>query len=111
MEAGTSLRLRGLGEDFLRSLERRILVGIHRAKALFPDRGDHRLSPWKWLIDVAESSAHPVYRLNRLSIAAGWGAVFCSLTAVAGRRADIQGMVGSHEIPTAASPIRPIDSG
>ncbi|WP_146049360.1 hypothetical protein [Alkalispirochaeta sphaeroplastigenens] len=64
-EAGALLRLRGLGENYLRSLERRLLAGIHRAKALFFARGDHGLPPWQWLIDAAGGSTHPVYRINR----------------------------------------------
>jgi hypothetical protein len=111
MEAGALLRLHGLGEDYLRSLERRIVAGIHRAKALFLDRGDHRLSPWQWLNDVAERSGHPVYRLNRLSIAAGWGAVFCALAPGTGRRCIKAGTGNSHDIPSARMPGQPIDSG
>ncbi|TVR74018.1 MAG: hypothetical protein EA427_01560 [Spirochaetaceae bacterium] len=111
MEAGTYLRLHGFGEDYLRSLERRILAAIHRAKALFLDRGDHRLTPWDWLIDVAERSAHPVYRLNRLSIVAGWGAVLCALAPGAGRRNTKAGTASSHDIPSARMAVPPIDSG
>ena len=111
MESGTLLRLRGFCADYLRSLERRILAGIHRAKALFLARGDHGLAPWDWLIDAAGGSAHPVYRLNRLSIASGWGAVFCALASGAGRRNTKAGTGSSHDIASARMPVQPIDSG
>lgn len=111
MEAGALLRFHGFGEDYLRSLERRILAGIHRAKALFLEWGDHRLPPWQWLIDAAERSAHPVYRLNRLSIAAGWGAIFCALASGAGLRTTKAGAGSSHDIASARMPGQPIDSG
>ncbi|SIR02892.1 hypothetical protein SAMN05920897_12613, partial [Alkalispirochaeta americana] len=112
MEAGELLRLHGLGEDYLRSLERRLLAGIHRAKALFLARGDHGLPPWRWLIDAAGGgSTHPVYRINRLSIAAGWGAVFCALDPGAGQRDSKAGAGSSHDISSARMPGQPIDSG
>lgn len=111
MEAGTLFRYRGLGEDYLRCLERRLLAGIHRTKALFPDWGNHGLPAWQWLIDAAGGTAHPVYRLNRLSVAAGWGAVFCALAADAGRRTTKAGTGGSHDISSARMPVQPIDSG
>lgn len=111
MKAGALLRLHGLGENYLRSLERRILAGIHQAKALFPSRGNHRLPPWQWLIDAAGGSAHPVYRLNRLGIAAGWGAVFCALAPGAGRRITKAGTGRSHDFTSAGKPVHPIDSG
>ena len=111
MEAGALVRLHGFGEDYLRSLERRILAGIHRAKALFPDRGDHSLALWQWLLDAAGGVTRPAYRLNTLSIAAGWGAVFCSLTPGAGRRDTKSGTGSSHDISSARMPGQPIDSG
>lgn len=111
MEAGRHLSLQGLGEDYLRSIERRLLTGIHKAKALFPDRGDHTLSAWQWLIDVAEGSAHPVYRLNTLSTVAGWGAIFCALAAEAGRRSSKAGPGISHNIASARMSGQSVDSG
>ncbi|TVR75475.1 MAG: hypothetical protein EA427_00190 [Spirochaetaceae bacterium] len=88
-----------------------MLAGVHRAKALFLDRGDHRLTPWQWLIDMGDGSARPVYRLNRLSTIAGWGAVFCALAPDAGRRNTKAGGGSSHDIPSARMPRQPIDSG
>ena len=111
MEAGLVFRLQGFCEDYLRSLERRILAGIHQAKALFLSRGDHRLPPWQWLIDAAGGFAHPVYRINRLSIDAGWGAVFCALAPGAGGRTTKAGTGGSHDLASAGIPVQPIDSG
>jgi hypothetical protein len=111
MEAGASLRRHGLDEDYLRSLEKRILTGIHRAKALFLHQAGHRMSPWEWLIDAVGRSAHPVHRLNTLSIAAGWGAVFCALAPGAGRRTTKAGTSVSHDISSARMPRQRIDSG
>lgn len=111
MGAGIVLWQQGFCEDYLRSLERRILVGIHQAKALFPSRGDHGLPPWQWLIDAAGGSAHPVSRINRLSIAAGWGAVFCALAPGGGGRTTKAGTGGSHDCASAGIPVYPIDSG
>lgn len=111
MEAGGLLRLHGLGEDYLRSLERRIVTGIHQAKALFPDRGGRGRSPWQWLLDAAGGVARPTYRLNTRSIAAGWGAVFCSLAPCASRRTTKAGTGSSHDISSARMPGQPIDSG
>jgi hypothetical protein len=87
------------------------LEGIHQAKALFPDWGDHSSSAWQWLIGASGGSARPVYALNRLSIGAGWGAIFCSLAAGAGRRAGNTGRGGSHDTGTATVRSTPIDSG
>ena len=111
MEAGGLLRRHGFGTDYLRSLERRILTGIHRAKALLPGVGDHHLPAWQWLIEAAGTGDHPAYTLNTLSIAAGWGAVFCSLTPGAGRRTTKAGTSRSHDISSARMPGQPIDSG
>jgi len=111
IEAGALLRLRGFCEDYLRSLERRILAGIRQAKVLFPDRGDHRLHGWKWLLDAAGSVPRPVYRLNTLGIAAGWGAVFCALAPGAGRHTTKAGIGSSHDIASAIPTVVPIDSG
>ena len=111
MEAGSPFRLHGFDKDFLRSLERRILSAIQRGKALFFNSGDHKLSAYEWLIDVTGRSVHPVYRLNRLSIAAGWGAVFCALTPGAGRRNWKAGTGSSHNKPSARIVGEFIDSG
>jgi hypothetical protein len=110
MEAGILFLLRGFCEDYPRSLERRILTGIHQAKALFPDRGDHRVPPWQWLIEVA-GSTRPAYTINRMSIAAGWGAVFCALSSGTGCHDRRTGTGGSHDRPSAGTEPQPIDSG
>lgn len=100
----------GFGEHYARFLERRVLIAIHQAKALFPQHGDHSLPPYRWLIGAA-GAERPVYTLNRLSIDRGWGAVFCSLAVGAGRRAKTAGRSGSHDTRTAGNPTALVDSG
>lgn len=109
--AGETFSTRRMGEEYVRSLERRLIRGIHQAKALFPDLGDHRLHTWDWLIHATGETTQPVFRLNTLSIAAGWGAVFCALTPVSGYRNGKSGRGVSHDRTTARRPEGPIDSG
>jgi len=109
--AGEIFGTRGLGAEYVRSLERRLIRGIHQAKALFPELGDHRLHTWNWLLHATDGSRHPVYRLNTLSIAAGRGAVFCALTPVTIYRNRKPGSGFSHEKASARLLAAPIDSG
>ena len=109
--AGASFAARGLGEDHLRSLQRRCVKAIRQAKALFPQEGDHSLPHWQWPQSVTGGKFHPVYRLNSISIAAGWGAIFCALAAGAGGRTSRSGTAGSHDRHSARMEVKPIDSG
>lgn len=109
--AGEIFGTRGMGDEYVRSIERRLIRGIHQAKALFPDLGDHRLHTWDWLLHATGEATHPVYRLNTLSIAAGWGAVFCALTPVSRYWNRKPGRGFSHKKASARLPATPIDSG
>lgn len=102
---------RGMSESYRRYIERRLFEGIMRAKALLPQRGDHSLLPWQWLISAAGTSARPVYELNQISVSRGWGAFFCALSPAAGRRFERVGKAVSHNTGSVAAAPRVIDSG
>jgi hypothetical protein len=109
--AGEGFLGRGMGTEYLRSLERRLVAGVHQARALFPERESHGPGPWRRLIDMSGTHLRPIFELNRSSIAAGWGAVFCSLTLGAGRRLEKPGRRSSHNKHSARSRKGFIDSG
>jgi hypothetical protein len=102
MIAGKQLLQRGVAVEYLRRIEHMILAAIHRAKALFADLAPRVGGVYRWLIAAAAEEPRPLVTLNGKSIAAGYGAVFCSLAPGTGRRRKSSGITISHNSATAA---------
>ena len=100
--AGAALIARGVAVEYLRRIERMILTAIHRAKALFGEIPVHTREPYRWLRALTLGALHPIVVLNRRSTDNGYGALFCCLTADAGRRRGSAGIRTSHHNPSAA---------
>ena len=96
MIAGRQLRARGIADEYLRRIERMIIAAIQQAKALFADLAPQVGGAYRWLAAATGGRLHPLVLLNRISIAAGCGAVFCSLAREAGRGPQSSGIKLSH---------------
>lgn len=111
MVAGRQLREQGVTAEYLRRIERMIITAIKRAKALFADRAVQVGEVYCWLVAAASDEVRPLATLNAMSIAAGYGAVFCSLAARAGRRRESSGIAISHNSASAGRRSRFLHSG
>ena len=97
LELGVSLR-------YPKQLERMFATAVSRAKALFPDAADERLSAMAWVHTVIVSTERPLWSLNRYSLSRGYNCIcFCraSILTFAPRSA---GSLSSHNH---GSPARP----
>lgn len=79
-----------------------VITAIHRARALFADLAPEVAGVYRWLAATTAGHPHPLFVLNNMSSAAGFGAVFCSLVAGAGRRRKSSGIEFSHNSAPAA---------
>jgi hypothetical protein len=88
--------------EYLSRIEKMVITAIHQARALFAGLAPKVEGVYRWLTAATAGNVHPVVYLNRLSIAAGYGAVFCSLAPEAGRRRKNSGIRVSHDNASAA---------
>ena len=78
------------------------MTAIHRARALFAGLAPEVAGVYRWLAAATAGHPHPLVTLNGMSIVAGYGAMFCSLVAGAGRRRKSSGITVSHNKASAA---------
>ena len=104
-ESGRALCAQGVGVEYLRRIEQMIIAAIQRAKALFGDLAPGVGEVYRWLVAAAGASGETrsVVTLNAMSIAAGYGAVFCSLAPQAGRLRKSSAIRLSHNTASAGS--------
>jgi hypothetical protein len=57
------------GPDFLRSLEKRFIAAVFRAKVLYPAWGDKHESGYRWLKNAAQGATDALFILNKRAIA------------------------------------------
>jgi len=100
--AGRELREQGVAFEYLRRIEQMVITAIHRAKALFAAVAPKVGGVYRWLISATADETRRLVTLNRKSIAAGYGAVFCSLAPRAGRQRKSSGIAISHDNASAA---------
>ena len=96
-KAGGMLTARGVPEEYLRRIEKLVCAAIHQAKALFGDSAPLIGQPYGWLKEATAADPRPIFTVNTWSVAGGYGAVFCSLAAGAGRRTRSSGIGFSHD--------------
>jgi len=88
-----------------------IITAIQRAKALLTDLAPEVGGAYRWLAAATAGHALPLVVLNRMSVAAGFGAVCCSLAAGAGRRRESSGIKVSHNSASTAGRTAFLHSG
>ena len=102
---------RGLSESYPKHLERMLAVAVNRAKALFAQEADLRLSALEWIWAVCGKTDRPLNDLNRFSLDRGAGAVcFCRSSSLTFDRGRVAGE-SSHNLVSTEPSAAFIDSG
>ena len=57
-----------MSEKYLRQLDKQFQVCVDRAKALFPDAADDRLSGLEWIGAATGEKGRPLWALNRYAL-------------------------------------------
>jgi len=109
--AGTALLEQGLHAGYPKLLERRFLVAISRAKALWPQAADERLSGLAWVCAVCGPTDRPLLALNRYALDHQVNAVcFCRVSILLFGRTAKTGCF-SHTLDSAGNSPAQVDSG
>ena len=109
--AGRELVRYGMSGSYPKSLDLMFSTAVRRAKALFPQAADERLSGLPWVFAAVGSAERPLVELNRFCLSRGLNAVcFCrtSILVFPSRR---RGARISHKAGSAAPPMPCLHSG
>ena len=77
-DSGIELLNSGFDFQYIKKLEKLLEKCIFRAKALFPESGEHILSGLEWIYSVIGNTTRPIYEMNMYCLKNGYNAVFCS---------------------------------
>jgi hypothetical protein len=97
------------GPKFLRSLEKRFVAAVFRAKVLYPAWGNEYESGYRWMISAAQRSSDALFVLNERTIGLN-GQSFFGGNVRTGLRSDCSGILVSHKAVTGAMEKSCIDS-
>ena len=68
----------GVGPRYPKQLDRMLSTAVSRAKALFPDAADNRLSGLEWIQAASGEKERPLWSLNRYSLSHRYNCIcFC----------------------------------
>jgi hypothetical protein len=76
-QAGRVFAGRGMGDRYLKQLERMLDRGLARAKAIFPEAADELLGGRAWIDAVWGPTSRPIFSLNHYALAHGVNAILC----------------------------------
>lgn len=68
----------GVGARYPKQLDRMLATAVSRAKALFPEAAEERLSGLAWIRSVTGEADRPLWSLNRYALEHGYNCIaFC----------------------------------
>lgn len=97
------------GLEFLKSLEKRFVAAVFRAKVLYPSWGNEYTHGYRWMESAAQGATESLFALNELTIALN-GQSFFGGNVRSGLRHNISGIVISHKNTTARMKKSSLDS-
>jgi len=97
------------GADFLRSLEKRFVAAVFRAKVLYPAWGNEYESGYRWMKSAAQGATDALFVLNERAIAFN-GQSFFGGNVRTGLRHNSSGIAVSHKNATARMVLSCLDS-
>lgn len=95
--------------DFLRSLEKRFIAAVNRAKVLYPAWGNEHTNSYRWMISAAQEAKNALFVLNERAIAFN-GQSFFGGNVRTGLRYESSGIIISHKNATARRAFSCLDS-
>ena len=95
--------------DFLRSLEKRFIAAVFRAKVLYPAWGDEHENGYRWMKSVAQGATDALFILNERAIAFN-GQSFFGGNVRTGLRLNSSGITVSHKKDSARMAFSCLDS-